>query len=190
MNKELLFEKFPYLESDMLVLKKVESEDANDLFAILSDAEVFRYRPGNPWKTFDAVRNVVGHYERDFKKHKTIFLGIYYKKADDKLVGIAEIFEFDERVSRGEIGYTLNKSYWGMGIATTAVKMMLRFLFDDIDVNSVQATPMPVNVKSRNVLERCGFTHEGTLRQAKYWTGVGIVDLEMYSILKSEYVGE
>ena len=89
------------------------------------------------------MKNVIGHYERDFNKHKTIFLGIYYKKANNKLVGIAEIFDFDDKASRVEIGYTLNDKFWGKGIATTATKMMLDFLFNVISVNSIQATPMP-----------------------------------------------
>ena len=188
MDKNLLFEKFPYLESDELILKKVEPQDSDDLFEILSNDNLFKYRPGNPWKTLDAVKKIGGHYERDFNKHKTIFLGIYYKKANNKLVGIAEIFEFDDKANRVEIGYTVNENYWGKGIATNAVKLMLDFLFNIIDVNSIQATPMPVNTKSKNVLERCGFIYEGTLRQIKHWTGIGIVDLDMYSILKSDYV--
>lgn len=188
MNKKLLFEKFPHLESDELILKKVEDKDADDLFEILTNENVFKYRPGNPLKNLAAVKNVIGHYERDFNKHKTIFLGIFYRKAENKLVGIAEIFEFDEKASRVEIGYTVNEKYWGKGFATNATRLMLDFLFNVIGVNSIQATPMPVNVKSKNVLERCGFIHEGTLRQVKHWTGVGIVDLEMYSILKTEYI--
>lgn len=188
MNKSLLFEKFPYLESDELILKQVECKDVDDLFEILTNKSLFKYRPGNPLKSLDAVKNVIGHYERDFNKRKTIFLGIYYKKADNKLVGIAEIFDFDDKASRVEVGYTVNDNFWGKGIATNTTKMMLDFLFNRIDVNSIQATPMSLNKKSSNVLERCGFKHEGTLRQVKYWTGVGIVDLEMYSILKTDYI--
>ena len=188
MNKNMLFGKYPYLESKGLILKKVEPQAANDLFEILTNENLFKYRPGNPLKTLDSVKNVIGHYERDFLKHKTIFLGIYYKEANNKLVGIGEMFDFDDKASRVEIGYTLNENYWGKGIATNASKMMIEFLFTMVDVNSIQATPMPINVKSKNVLERCGFTHEGTLRQIKYWTGNGIVDLEMYSILRTEYI--
>lgn len=187
MNKQLLFEKFPYLESDELILKKVEPQDSNDLFDILTNENLFKYRPGNPLKSLDAVKNVIGHYERDFNKHKTIFLGIFYKKANTRLVGIAEIFEFDDKASRVEVGYTVNEDYWGKGIATNATKILVDFLFNAVGVNSIQATTMPVNTKSKNVLERCGFLHEGTLRQIKYWTGIGIIDLEMYSILKSDY---
>jgi len=187
MNKNMLFGKYPYLESKELILKKVEPQDANDLFEILTNESLFKYRPGNPLKTLDSVKNVIGHYERDFLKHKTIFLGIYMKEENNKLVGIGEIFGFDDKASRVEVGYTINENFWGKGIATYATQMMVDFLFTTVVVNSIQATTMPINVKSKNVLERCGFTHEGTLRQVKHWTGLGIVDLDMYSILKSEY---
>ena len=188
MNKKLLFEKFPRLEAHELILKKVEPQDINDLFELLTNENLYKYKPGNPLKSLDSVKKVIGHYERDFNKRKTIFLGIYYKKSNNKLVGIAEIFDFDDKASRVEVGYTVNEDYWGNGIATNATKMMLDFLFNTINVNSIQATPMPINKKSKNVLERCGFTHEGTLRQIKHWAGNGIVDLEMYSILKSDYI--
>jgi len=187
MNTSVLFKKFPYLETKELILKKVEDKDVNDLFNILTDAELFKYRPGNPWKTMDAVKKVIGHYERDFNKHKTIYLGIFFKAEKSKLVGIAEIFDFNNEVNSLEIGYTLNKNYWGNGIATIATSMLLDFLFNVVDVNRIQATPMPINKKSQNVLKRNGFVYEGTLRQVKKWTGKGIVDLTFYSLLKSEY---
>ena len=187
MDKQLLFREFPFLESDEIILKKVEPGDAESLNEILTNANLYKYRPGNPLKTFDAVKKVVGHYERDFNKHKTMFLGIFLKEENNKLVGIAEIFEFDYQAERVEVGYTVNESYWGRGIATYATKLMLDYLFNVIGVNSIQASTLPINEKSKNVLKRCGFTYEGTLRQAKHWTGIGIVDLEMYSILKAEY---
>jgi ribosomal-protein-alanine N-acetyltransferase len=187
MNKKLIYGNYPRLESDEILLKKLEPRDADDLYKILTNERLYRYKPGKPLKTLDAVKNVIGHYERDFNKQKMIFLGIYYKKADTKLVGIAEMFDFDEKTSRAEMGYTVNEKFWGNGIATNATKLMLDYLFNTISANSVQAMSMPVNIKSKNVLERCGFTFEGTLRQIRFWVGHGIVDLDMYSILKTDY---
>jgi len=186
MNKQLLFQQFPHLESCGILLKKVDLADAEDLYEILTNENLFKYRTGNPLKNLAAVKNVIGHYERDFNKHKTIYLGIYLSAGNNKLVGIAEIYDFDYKAERVEIGYTVNDNYWGKGIATKATALMLDFLFDIIGVNSIQASVMPANEKSKKVLERCSFTHDGTLRQAKHWTGKGIVDLDIYSILKSE----
>jgi len=187
MNTNLLFGKFPYLESDEIILKKVETKDSDDLFELLTNERLYKYKPGNPLKSMDAVKKVVGHYERDFNKRKTIFLGIFYKIAKSKMVGVAEIFDFDNKVNSLEIGYTLNEKFWGKGIAAKTTAIMLDFLFNIIDVNRIQATSMPINEKSQNVLKRNGFVYEGTLRQIKNWTGNGIVDLIYYSILKSEY---
>lgn len=66
--------------------------------------------------------------------------------------------------------------------------MLLGFLFEDVNVNRIQAEVMPLNEISKKVLLKNGFIKEGTLRQASFWSGKGIVDLEIYSILKKDYV--
>ncbi|MET3196689.1 RimJ/RimL family protein N-acetyltransferase [Bacillus sp. OAE603] len=86
------------------------------------------------------------------------------------------------------IGYYLAEEYWGCGIATEAVSVLLAFLFNEGNVNRIQAEVMPQNELSKKVLQKNGFLKEGTLRQATIWSGKGIVDLEIYSILKEEYM--
>lgn len=187
MNKILLFEMFPYLDTDGLILKKVENEDANDLYEILTNETLFQFRPDKPLKRMNAVDTVIRNYERDFIKQKSVSLGIYYKTEGNKLVGIAEMFHFDDKTNSVEIGYILNENYWGRGIATNAMAMILDFLFEAINVNRIQSSPMTINIKSKNVLRRNNFAYEGTLRQFKYWTNIGTVDLDMFSILKRDY---
>jgi ribosomal-protein-alanine N-acetyltransferase len=84
------------------------------------------------------------------------------------------------------IGYRLNDKFWGKGIATKAVKVMVDYLFNDIGINRIQTFVMQENIKSQNVLERNGFIKEGTIRQGYTWKGQGVVDLNLYSLLKSE----
>jgi ribosomal-protein-alanine N-acetyltransferase len=103
------------------------------------------------------------------------------------MVGVAEVFDIDTKVSAATIGYTLNQKYWGKGIATESTALLLEYLFYEIDVNRIQAFVMPQNEKSKNVLLRNKFIKEGTIRQGNYWKGRGVVDLELYSLLKSEY---
>jgi len=45
-------------------------------------------------KTVSAVDNIIGHHERDFLKRKIINLGIYSKEENNKMIGVAEIFDF------------------------------------------------------------------------------------------------
>ncbi|MNM65570.1 putative ribosomal N-acetyltransferase YdaF [compost metagenome] len=85
------------------------------------------------------------------------------------------------------IGYFLAESYWGKGLATETVGLLTRFLFEEADLNRIQAEVMPANEVSKKVLLKNGYVYEGTLRQASLWSGKGIVDLEIYSLLKGEY---
>lgn len=186
MNKNKLFSEFSFIKANGLILRKIEKSDLNDFYEICCNEKLYTYKPGNAKKSIATVENMISHYERDFNKKKVIFLGICIDDDSQKLVGVAEIFDADDKVGAVTVGYTLNENYWGNGIATKTVNILLDYLFNEIDVNRVQAYVMPVNVKSQNVLKRSRFIKEGTIRQGHIWTGKGIVDLELYSILKSD----
>ncbi len=66
----------------------------------------------------------------------------------------------------------------------------MTFLFEEIDINRIQADVMPANEVSKIVLLKNGFIKEGLLRQAVLWSGKGVVDIEIYSILKEDYTIE
>lgn len=85
------------------------------------------------------------------------------------------------------IGYFLAEDNWGKGIATESVEMLVKFLFEEVNVNRIQAEVMPANEVSKKVLLKNGFMKEGLLRQAFIWSGKGIIDLEIYGILKGDY---
>lgn len=187
MKYDKMFESFPTIESDDIFLKQIEKHDLNDYVEINMNEMLYRFKPGEPRKTIAAVENIIGHHERDFYKKKIINLGIYLKEENNKMVGVAEIFDFDTKVSCVTIGYTLNQNYWGKGIATKTTTLLLDYLFNEINVNRVQAFVMPENKKSENVLLRNTFVKEGTIRQGNFWKDRGVVDLVLFSILKSEY---
>jgi ribosomal-protein-alanine N-acetyltransferase len=187
MKYNSLFGEFPTIENEEIILKKINKDDLKDLVEIYTNEKLYRYKPGSPKKTTEAIENMIGHFERDFLKKKMIFLGIYLKSQCNKLVGVAEIFDIDEKVNSVTMGYTLNESYWGKGIATKTTNLLLQYLFNEIDVNRVQGFVMVENEKSKKVLLRNNFLKEGIIRQGHFWTGRGIVDLELYAILKSDY---
>lgn len=187
MYYDKIFKCFPIIEDDDILMKQIEKHDLNDYVEINMNEALYRFKPGEPRKSIAAVENIIGHHERDFYKKIVINLGIYLKEENNKMVGVAELFDFDTKVNAATIGYTLNENYWGKGIATKTTALLLNYLFNEIDVNRIQAFVMTQNEKSKKVLLRNKFVKEGTIRQGNYWRGRGIVDLELYSILKSEY---
>lgn len=186
MDKAILFSKFPFIQTNEITLRKIEKSDLEDLYSIYSNENLFKYRPGEVKKNKSTVENMISHFERDFGKKKTIFLAICLNEDLKKIIGVAEIFDFDAKVDMVTIGYTLNEDYWGHGFATKTVEALRDYLLNTIGINRVQAFVMPNNIKSKNVLERNKFTKEGTIRQGAVWTGKGTIDLDLYSFLKSD----
>lgn len=68
-----------------------------------------------------------------------------------------------ERYS-AEIGYWLGRAHWGRGIATDAVRVVVRHLFDEMNLLRLYAVPLADNAASIRVLEKAEFVREAVLR--------------------------
>lgn len=187
MNLDAVFGQFPILKSDTLTLKKVEEHHLEEVYDIYSNDTVFEYCGIIPKYNKATIKNMIGHFERDFIKRSRIKWGILTNVDSERVVGIMEAFDFNQKVNMVTIGYFLAETEWGQGIAAEATRIVVKFLFEDVDVNRIQAEVMPANERSKRVLLKNGFIKEGTLRQASLWSGKGIVDLEIYGLLQREY---
>lgn len=90
-----------------------------------------------------------------------------------------------ERVG-AEVGYWLGVDFWGRGIATDAVRQLTQFAFArHPELRRLYAVPFTSNRASARVLEKAGYTREGTLRESAIKDG-RVLDQFMYSILRHE----
>ncbi|MCS1393592.1 GNAT family N-acetyltransferase [Lysinibacillus boronitolerans] len=184
---EKVFKQFPTLHSANLQLKKIEDSHIQELFAIYDNDKVFEYCGIIPKHNLQTVQKMIGHFERDYMKKSRIKWGIFEKSQSEKLVGIIEAMDFNQKVDMVTIGYYLAEAFWGKGIASEAVAVIVKFLMEEVNVNRIQAEVMPLNEPSKKVLLKNGFLKEGLLRQASLWSGKGVVDLEIYGLLKGDY---
>ena len=83
----------------------------------------------------------------------------------------------------GELGYYIARKRWGRGYATRAVREICRYVFENTDIVRIYAEPFADNAASCRVLEKAGFTLEGTLRANAIKSG-RIRDTRMYSLLR------
>lgn len=187
MNIGIIFEDFPVLKSVNLILKRIEEAHLQEVYTIYDNDKVFEYCGIIPKHNLQTVSKMIGHFERDYHKKSRIKWGIFQKNQSNKLVGIIECMDFNQKVNMVSIGYFLAENYWGKGIATESVGILTKFLFEKANINRIQAEVMPANETSKKVLLKNGFIKEGLLRQASLWSGKGVVDLEIYGILKEDY---
>lgn len=87
---------------------------------------------------------------------------------------------------RAELGYWIAQPYWGQGFATEAVQAVLRFAFEDLQLNRVQASHLPRNPASGRVMQKVGMLREG-LHRERYLKGEQFQDVVEYALLRREW---
>ncbi|QQE78342.1 GNAT family N-acetyltransferase [Alicyclobacillus sp. SO9] len=188
MNFESIFNEFPIIESETLVFRKIELTDLDDIFEIYSNERVFEFSGITAKQDKSMVERLILKFDDEFKHKTKLKWGVCTKGTNERLVGIVEAFDFNREIEQATIGYFFAESNWNKGFATGAVNLLISFLFHQMQVNRIQAEVAPENYASQKVLVKNGFLKEGTLRQAAVWSGKGKVDLEIYSILKLDYL--
>jgi ribosomal-protein-alanine N-acetyltransferase len=186
LNLDAVFESFPALETERLTLRAIQQEDAPEIFAIFSDVEVMRYYDMAPFETPVEAQTLIAVFEGGFADRKYLRWGITLKEGGDTVIGTCGFNDFRPHNASAIIGYDLAQAVWGHGCATEAVSAMLKFGFEQVGLNRIEAMTMLWNVASMRLLDRLGFTEEGILRQYGHWRG-DFHDLRMYALLKHEY---
>ena len=85
--------------------------------------------------------------------------------SDGAFIGWCGLTRWNPDFRSASLGYCFDAAAWGHGYATEAADAVLRWAFDTLDLNRVQAETDTRNAASARVLEKLGFVREGTLRE-------------------------
>jgi RimJ/RimL family protein N-acetyltransferase len=106
---------------------------------------------------------------------------------DGTHIGNIELFDINERNRHAELGIVLGeKAYWGQGYGSDAIRTLLRFGFEEMNLHRVYLCVYEDNARGIRAYEKCGFRHEGRLREANYRKGRYYDELIM-GILRHEF---
>jgi len=152
--KKKLFTEVPDLRCEGLALRGLTSADAEPLKKMVNDPVVYRYLPTFLYeKKYSDTKYVIRHlYDECFKE--SIILGVFL---DNCFCGLAEMYGFRDPIHKISIGYRLSQEYWGKGIATKAVKLLIDYLYGETDIEIITASTMIENRASARVLQKSGF---------------------------------
>ncbi len=105
---------------------------------------------------------------------------------DGRMVGGILFFPLERMIRATKIGYWLAQSATGQGLMTRAIRAVLPFVFDELQINRLGLDTELGNLKSKGVAERLGFTFEGVRRHG--WLSDGeFVDIDVYSMLAEDW---
>ena len=184
MSREDVFSNFPTLETKRLILRKLRLEDAKDVFEYASDSEITKYVTWEPHRSIEDSINLIKFTHERYEKREGIIWGIVCKE-NKKVIGTCDISPAIKHF-RAEIAYAISRDYWGKGLMTEAVKEVIKFGFEKMNLNRIQAMCIPENIGSYGVMEKVGMKYEGLIREYMYIKGK-FQDLKLYSILRIEY---
>ncbi|WP_025144410.1 GNAT family N-acetyltransferase [Pedobacter jeongneungensis] len=163
------FSKFPVLNTERLVLRRLALTDANEIYQSRSDAKVAELIGKAPFTTIDQAVSYINMIDGVINKNESIFWAISYKSTT-ALIGTICLWNFDIPNATVELGYELLEAFRGKGIMAEAMVSVIGYAFDEMGVEKIIACPSVENLPSVKLLEKMGFeltqdnfsnTHEG-----------------------------
>ena len=169
----------PMIATARLVLRPLTRADVQDLKEWMPDTSLYAYWGKGPSK---GEKNPELLFEKKDRPSKSFHLGIALRQSG-KVVGDLWVYLI-ENDRMAAVAIRLSRKHQGNGYGTEALSEMVRFCFKQTELKRLWAQVDVCNAASQKMLEKCGFTREGLIRQGKMvntWC-----DYYVYGILSTD----
>jgi len=171
------------MKTNRLVLRRFTPDDADAMFHNwASEPDVAKTVTWNTHESVETSKEVISMWLNEYQKEDTYQWCIEY--SGEAIGGISGL-EVNEELRSVAIGYCIGTKWWGLGIATEALRVVIDYLFD-IGFNRIWGVHNIGNSASGRVMEKCGFQFEGIIRQGAVNFDGYIHDVKQYAIVASD----
>ncbi len=165
----------PVLETERLILRPLRDSDLDAIAALADDAEIAAMTLAIP-HPFDrsAGQWWINQSHQERAAGEAVTYAVTRKEDGAFLGGLSLTVTAETRT--GLLGYWLGRPFWNQGMMTEAVRRILFFAFDALDLVAVEAAALPENTASLRVMEKLGLTdhrlwdrvlEDGSLRRSQ-----------------------
>jgi len=173
------------VETERLILRRFSYDDNDAMLNYwVADESIQSLYSEPTYTTKETVKGLLDKYIGGYSNNNYYRWAIILKDIN-KCIGQIAYFLVDDKNHFAEIEYCIGTQFQCKGLATEATGAIIKYGFNNINLHKVQICHKSINTPSKRVIEKCGFTYEGTLRDFFYRDGQ-YVDRLYYSILKSE----
>lgn len=174
----------PAFETERLLLRRFSAADEADVFRYCRDPEVARLTSWEPHQSLDDTRRFLGWAQARYDEAIGGPWAMALRETGEVVgaIGLTVVWPH----LRGEVGYWLGRPLWRQGLTTEAGRAILRYSFDDLGLNRIEARCEVGNDASERVMQKLGMTFEGVLRQQIIAKG-RFRDMKLYSLLRTEW---
>ena len=178
------FSPLPVVETDRLVLRALKMSDAQDLFSYAQDPLVSRHVLWETHRSLADSRAYLRYAIRQYREGQPGSFAITLRRSG-RMIGTIGFMWVSKENHSAEVGYSLSRDYWNQGIMTEALRAVIRFGFEELRLNRIEAQHELDNPASGQVMRHVGMQYEGTLRQRIKNKG-RFVDVALYAILRGD----
>jgi len=147
----------PTLQIGRLTLRPLQPEDAQVLHRIYQSEGVLRYFPNPAPPPLERVQRFLAGQQAHWEKYGYGNWGIL-PEGEKEIVGWAGL-QFLPELNETEVGFLLDRPFWGKGYATEAALASLKYGFENFNLDHIIALVHPDNLASRRVIEKCGMSY-------------------------------
>lgn len=181
-----VFKCIPTLTTERLTLRKIQKFDLEDVFEYTSDTAVSEFLLWYPHKNREETDCYLNYLQKLYKKGKFYDWGI---EIGGKMIGTAGFSKINIKDNSAEIGYVLNRSFWGKGIAVEAIEEIVKFGFSVLKLDKISAVIISENKRSAKVLSKCNFKEEKSEEKKMQIKGA-LRSISRFSISRELYLYE
>lgn len=151
------------LQSENITLRNLTPDDSEALLNYYDNNKnhlaAFEPSRDNSFYTLDVQRSILNESYRHFMTGVSVDFGVF---KEDKLIGKLKLSNIVNGVFKNAIlGYSMDSKQQGKGYMKEAVKLVVDYAFDELDLHRVEASVLINNEKSKRVLKACGFKELG-----------------------------
>ncbi|MFC7684965.1 GNAT family N-acetyltransferase [Ureibacillus sp. GCM10028918] len=174
------------LENEVVQLRPVGREDVDDILNAAKYPEIWEHMSVS-LLTKEDVRNYVENAIKE-RDANISYKFVIVDKAANQIIGSTSFLDISENHKRVEIGSTwIQPNYWRTNINTNCKYLLLKYCFEEMELNRVQIKTGHENHRSQKAIERLGASKEGILRNHMIRKEGKIRHTVMYSIIKEEW---
>lgn len=172
------------LESDLVRMRSIEQVDIAPIQRLAAAKAIAKStyvpHPYPPGAAAEFVQNAREQWRAD-----EAYVFAIIERASEDFAGCMGIHPLPPH-NRAEVGYWIGLPYWGRGLATAALRLIIRFGFEELKLNRIAAGRFSHNPASGRVMQKANMRYEGLLRGALFHQGT-YKDEIRYAILRADY---
>ncbi len=177
------------IETERLLLRRFDFSDSSDMMKYWVADERVQPSYGEPvYSTEAEVKELLNKYISSYDS-KDYYRWAVIEKKSDCCIGQIAFFLVNCKNHFAEIEYCIGVDYQRQGYASEATRAVVKYGFEKAELHKIQICHRSNNLPSKRVIEKCGFTYEGALRDYFFIDGQ-YYDRLYYSILHDEYLNE